>query len=679
MADPEAPPIGSAAWLEGALRDRLGPGAVLGEITFAGRFLRVTGARAPLGRAVVSIEYAEIELGKGASLSPVPLAARLTSLRASIHAGEVRVDLLLSGGGGDAPALWCGSGSVSAGGITASIAGSIARDGDLRARADLRVERGDSRIDLDLIVDPRGALHASRLTGRLDLADLGALLTLPRDLVIGPGSTLDLDLDLGGSVADPHAVGRARAASLIVARAGREGSVRADDLTATLDLDLRRARYRDLKASAHGARVAGWGRVPFGSPPEAAAAVPVAALAVEQGGVGLIAALASLFGVPVRAARAPAAGIGFHLPADLAVDGEIMIRRDRSATGALAVTTPRTDLRLTLAHGGDGSLVGSTLRGRIDAEDAATIGLFPRSVRPGSGARAEVDARLGGTLDAPAISGRLRGDALVLAITADPAYPSIAVSDIDVLVDADRGRLSWHRLRGRFCGGTFASSGRVAFGDGGGIHAVVGFADVRVEQIPTSASGPSRLASLLHGAASGEVRLDRHGFGDAPLSARGEITVADPRYLAARDLTEQLARFGLPRLRTTGRGPLTARVRLAHRELFVDALRAAVEGVDLAGDVRASLDGRLDGRVTVDLSAAYLSASPLLAVPAAIAGRVTIPVTLAGTVSAPEIRTDARAILDELMGRSRIGDTLRGVVGDLRGAAQRGRSRRTKR
>ncbi|MFT3776359.1 MAG: hypothetical protein QM820_64265 [Minicystis sp.] len=382
----------------------------------------------------------------------------------------------------------------------------------------------------------------------------------------------------------------------------------------------------------------------------------------------------------MRAAREPAASFGFHVPADLALGGEIMIRFDRAASGAISVTTPRSEIHLRLALDAAGGLVGSTLRGRLAAEDAITFGLSPGPVRPRPPAVLDVDGRLGGTIAKPSITGRIEIRHVILDVFADPERPSFLLEDVSAVLDASPDRLAWHRLAGRFYGGTFASSGHIGFGDAAGLHATVGWNGVRVELLPTQATGESRLASLLHGAAAGEIHFERHGFDEAQLAARGEVSIVGPRYLVTHMLAEPLGRFGLPRLRSRGKGPLRARVRLDHGEIFVDGLEAAIEGIEVAGDVRLALDGRVGGRVIVHLLDTYLVQSPILAIPAAFAGRVTVPVDLGGTLSAPEIDTDALSILEGLLVQNRLGDALKGVLDDLFGAAaRRDRPRRPKR
>jgi hypothetical protein len=621
MPDPEsAPPLGSAAWLEALLRARLGPGAVLGELAFAGKLLVLRGARVPIGAASVVVERAEIELGRGLSLAPLPLSARLVSLRAAVTlpAGGV-VTMALDLADGEAPAWFAGAVSVTL------------RGGGLPAL--------DVALDLELDVALAGPLEAPALRG---------VLRAPRGVV----------------------------------RRGSSGTCVLEDVSMAIDLDRRRLRYQDLRASAHGARLTGWGRVPLAPPAPEAEAVPLAAMALLGGGVGLLAALASLAGIPVRAARDAATTLGFHVPADLAFAGELLLRRDGAATGALSVSTPRTELTLRLALGADGDLVGSTLRGHLAAADAITLGLLPGPVRPRPPAVLAVDGRLGGTLRKPSLSGRAGSPRFELDLSADPAHPALLLEDVAALLDVSGDRLGWHDLTGRFYGGTLSSSGAVGFGDAGGLHAAVGFRGVRVELIPTQAAGESRLAGLLHGAASGEVKVDRHGFGAAPLFARGAVRVVEPRYFVLRALAEPLGRYGLPGLPVRGEGPLRAEVRLEHGEVHVEHLEAAVEGVELGGAARVGASGALEGRVVVNLLSAYLAQSPLLALPAAFAGRVVVPVELSGTVQAPDVRLDALEILEGMLVENRVGEALKGVLDGLRGLGRRprgGRGRRSRR
>ncbi|APR81204.1 Hypothetical protein A7982_06551 [Minicystis rosea] len=712
MSDkPSAPPIGSAAWLEAALRDRLGPTAKAGTISFEGKLLRIAGARLPYGGATLAVEQLEVELGAGLPLGPLPISARLVSLRGELVLAGARIALHLESDASTTASWFSGSirasttlgplavelfvapsvtplgirftdGRLSAGPLAFVLSGSAARRDDGVLVADLTAAAERTRLAVGLVVDADGIVDGSRLSGSLSLGDatkLAAALAIsaPFGVVPNPGSVLELDLAATGPISAPALRGRVFSAAVDLGRGtARTGALRFEELSAILDLDRRRLRYEQLQAGIHGARLAGWGSLPFGSPSTGAEGVPIAALSLSDGGVGVLSALASLAGIPVRAAREPTPSFGFHVPPDLAFSGEIMIRPDFAAGGAFTVTTPRSELHLRFTLTAGGALVGSTLRGRIAADDALTLGLLPGPVRPRPPAVLELDGRLGGTFTRPTLTGRVESRHAILDVFTDPERPSFVVEDISALLDLSPDRLTWQRLAGRFYGGTFASSGRVGFGDAAGLDATLSWSAVRVEALPTHAVGESLIASVIQGAATGELHFTRHDFGEAPLTARGAVVIAEPRYLITRMLAEPLAGLGLPRLRSRGRGPLRALVRLDRDEIFVDALEAAVEGIELSGDVRLGLDGRLGGRVVAHLLASYLAESPVLAIPAAFAERVTVPVDLGGTVLDPEIRTDGLAILEGLLVENRVGDAMNRVLDDIFGAARPRRTRR---
>ena len=119
-------------------------------------------------------------------------------------------------------------------------------------------------------------------------------------------------------------------------------------------------------------------------------------------------------------------------------------------------------------------------------------------------------------------------------------------------------------------------------------------------------------------------------------------------------------------------------MRIEAGELVVEPLTATVDAAELEGALRLRADGRLLGRLHVHLRAHYLAESPILAVPAALMGKVTIPVDLAGTIADPSFSTDALEILDGLLaqrGRRGAAGTVRTVLDGLR-TATRPRRRR---
>ena len=155
--------------------------------------------------------------------------------------------------------------------------------------------------------------------------------------------------------------------------------------------------------------------------------------------------------------------------------------------------------------------------------------------------------------------------------------------------------------------------------------------------------------------------------------ARASVAPLETLYEVGRALASTLDRYALPRVPSRGRGPLSARLHFERGVLRIQSLAAAVDGVEVAGEVHLGLDGSLAGGVVVHLLPSYLEGSPLLAIPAALAGRVSVPIELGGTVRAPEVRTDALGILDGLLRTSRVGDAVKRVLDGLRGAAPKRR------
>src|SRR6185312_8627501 len=87
--DPAPPAIGSPAWIEAALKARLGPRARLGAIVFEGRLLHLRDASLPLGTgAVLHVSHAIVELGAGLPLGDLPLSLRLAHFDAVLLAGS---------------------------------------------------------------------------------------------------------------------------------------------------------------------------------------------------------------------------------------------------------------------------------------------------------------------------------------------------------------------------------------------------------------------------------------------------------------------------------------------------------------------------------------------------------------------------------------------------------------
>ncbi|MFT3776358.1 MAG: hypothetical protein QM820_64260 [Minicystis sp.] len=268
MADPSAPPIGSAAWLDAMLREQLGPEAAAGTISFEGKRLRINGARLPFGGAVLAVEEAEVALGEGAPLGPLPISARLVSLRGELSMASLRVPIALAGVESAAPAWFSGSirasvtglaielvavevsaagmrlsdGNLMAGSTAITVNGMAARRDDGSISADLALATERSSLALSLAVDPGGGTTGSRLTGRLALADALAVIDtisphpVPLGITPGPESALDLDLAADGPIASPSLRGRVFSAAIDLGRgAARAGACRFENISAVIE------------------------------------------------------------------------------------------------------------------------------------------------------------------------------------------------------------------------------------------------------------------------------------------------------------------------------------------------------------------------------------------------------------------------------------------------------------
>jgi hypothetical protein len=442
------------------------------------------------------------------------------------------------------------------------------------------------------------------------------------------------------------------------------------DVSATVDLDRAGLRYRELRAVVRGAWVGGWGWLPFGPSLEPSAA-PLLALHVDHVPAPLIAEVAGL-----RGANVPIAGPGVAgLPPDLELTGDLLVAADHAASGSLSLETPRSALKLKVAVGASGrELLGSTLRGRMAAADAIALGLFPDAVHPRCADVAHVDARLTGTLSRPGITGRLS----VTHLSLETEGPVLAIEDASALLDFGPEGLAWHRLAGRFYGGSVSSSGKLARKTGA-LVATLTWRDVRVDAVPTRASGESGLAGQVAGACSGELHFERHSLAPHALTAYGHVSLDEPVFAFVRSFTSRLSRFGLPAIEPRGAKRATAKLRFERGEMVVEPIALAFDGIDVDGVLRlreaipasgASGKNRILGRLVVHLRDAYLGRSPLLAIPAAFSGEVVIPIYVRGTPGALDVKTDAMEILDGLLARSPVGEAVKGAWGSLRRAGR---------
>jgi hypothetical protein len=432
----------------------------------------------------------------------------------------------------------------------------------------------------------------------------------------------------------------------------------ASGVASTIEVRPSGFRLESLSASPAPCRIRGWGRFPFAPSSAGEERLPLLALQIE-GADGAL--LMGLGGATLA-----------RLPRDASLSGELSVSAARAVTGTFALSTPRSALRLHLALDEGRSLLGSTLRGHLAAADAATIGLSTGPVLPQPEDVVTVDTRLTGTLSRPGIAGRLAAEHLSLRIGRDDHEASpfvIEVDDASVLLDVGPDGVSWQRLAARLYGGRVTSSGR-AFRASGALGATLAWSGVTLDALPARSPGEPAIGALLGGRAAGELRFERESRAEHALEARGHVTVSEPVYHFVGRVAPTLARYGLPAVSRRGAGPLVAEMRLARGEVVIEPAAATLDGIEVEGSLRVRAGGDLLGRVHVHLLEGYLARSRLLALPAALSGRVTIPVYVTGPPGALDVRTDALEILDGLLAGSRAGEAVKTVVGGLRDAAR---------
>jgi hypothetical protein len=638
----ENAPFGSAAWIDAELRARLGEGATIGDVAFEGRVATITGARFAIGEATIEVERAEIELGAGGPIGSLPIAARLVSLTGAIAVSSIALSVPIELRASEPAAPRWFSGAVHARG--ASFAGAA------------------FEVEATLDVEAEGA----RLAGRVMVSDV----EIADEITLSADPAIEIDLATRGPLEALALDGRAFARKIAIARRSMpDAAFRLDEVSVVLDVDRERLRYRDLSARSHGARVSGWGRVPFGTPAGHAEPVPIAAIAIAHAGAGPIASIASLAGLTVRASAAPIEGSDvFTIPLDLGVSGEVMVQRGGAVSAAAIAATPRSELRLRLAPSATSAplaLEGSTLRGRLAVEDAIVFGMFPGPVRPSRATMLDVDARLTRTIASPGLVGRVSSSRLVLVISDDPQMPRLAFDRVSTMIDVHHERLVWHGLSGRFSGGTFTSSGEVGLGPSSAIAATVGWTGVRIAEVPTSADGKSEISKHFDGLFAGNLRVSRRPWPGEELSARGDVTIVEPRYRFLDALAPDLARIGLPKLRSESNQALTAEIAFARGRLTARSIVATLSDVEAQGEASVGTDGTLRGALVANVLPSYLAESPLFAVHAALEGRVAVPIDVGGTVSAPQIKTRALSILESLLTENRVGDAVKSALDSL--------------
>ena len=247
----------------------------------------------------------------------------------------------------------------------------------------------------------------------------------------------------------------------------------------------------------------------------------------------------------------------------------------------------------------------------------------------------------------------------------DPALPTLTFEDVAGRLEVDGQHVAWTDLAGTIYQGRLRTTGVVKLDahpvEVRGSYELTG---LRVEEVSTKSDGAPLLASYVRGALGGQGGVD---YVAGALSGQAEIRVDDAEFLAVRLAAPSLEAYGLPVPSPTATSPLTARVEYEAGTLHVTNLRASVDGVDVEGAVSATIGGAITGELGVDLREEYLRRSVVLALPALLGARVTVPIVLAGLTAAPAVTFELGRAFETLLERNVVGDAVKGALDDLLG------------
>ena len=343
----------------------------------------------------------------------------------------------------------------------------------------------------------------------------------------------------------------------------------------------------------------------------------------------------------------------------------VVVGADRAVGGTIEIATATSAIVATLAIAGNGALAGTKLRGALSFLDAVTLGIFPGNIRPRRIGVMTVDADVEGKLTEPALAGRVTSPELRLRLGDDATLPTIVFHEVGVRLHVDARGLEWKDLAAQVLGGALASSGSVRFDHDVGLDTAVALTGVHLEAIPSNADGARPLAEKLRGALHTDLRVTYAAGALPAFLVRGPLRVVDPDFLFIASAGEKLASYGLPAPETRGAGPIEAEIDIRERVVRIAPIAAHLDGIDIEGEVSLAFDGALRGELRAQLLQGYLRRSLLLAVPAALADRVTVPIAIGGTVRDPIVSADFVHTLDDFLQKNAIGSAVTGVMDEI--------------
>ena len=194
-----------------------------------------------------------------------------------------------------------------------------------------------------------------------------------------------------------------------------------------------------------------------------------------------------------------------------------------------------------------------------------------------------------------------------------------------------------------------------------GLQTTIAARDVSVGHLPIDASG-APLGDIARGRLALDLRFDRAGAdealipGSAPGSTigRGQARLDDAMFPVLERSRAALGRYGISPPPQQASGPAALVIGMGHLGWSFTQAHGAVPGCEATGDVRVSFDGALDGVLVVTLGEELLSSSAALVVPSLLADRLTVPVTIAGTIARPHIHADLGACFGSFVTDNRV-------------------------
>lgn len=382
--------------------------------------------------------------------------------------------------------------------------------------------------------------------------------------------------------------------------------------------------------------------------------------------VELVRALASLHGLHLDLASDGVRPLGARwIAPDVRLTARLSLERE--IRGEIALESSESALLIPLTIGAAPSLAearldGTQIRGRLAIRDAVGLGFLDGPITPRPVGSFNVRARVGGLVSAPRVEAHVDSAACRVDVW---GLIDLPLSDVEADVLLDPEAIVWKGARARLFSGEATAEGVLGFTDAfRGLDSVMECDGVVIGRLVLP-SGP--VGEHVDGRLRGRLHVRRLDGG--AIGGEGTAHLSEPSYPLVRHAERQLAGVGLPLPRPRGTTPLTCTLVFSDSHATVDDLEASIEGTAVRGRGRVGYDGSLHGDASARLAGAYLAKSPLFVIPASIAGGITVPVRIRGTLEQPRLAADVAAALRDKLGAAEISSALSGAFDGLRSAA----------